>query len=86
MAARSKRPSRDTTSDATASGLDAERMSGTRLRASQRRDELLEEMLVLRRSGKIREARGVEKRAAQVEQLLGALETEVKLPNRRNLG
>jgi hypothetical protein len=58
----------------------------TRLRASQHRDGLLEEALGLRRAGKIREARSVEKRAAQVEQLVGALEAEDRplSPDRRD--
>ena len=47
------------------------------LRAAQHRDELLEEAKELQAAGRIREARAVEKRAAQVEQLVGALETEV---------
>jgi hypothetical protein len=49
-------------------------------RASEHRDGLLEEALELRRAGRIREARSVEKRAAQVEQLVGALEAEVRPP------
>jgi hypothetical protein len=53
----------------------------THFRASQHRDELLEEALELRRAGRIREARSVEKRAAQVEQLVGALEAEVRPPS-----
>ena len=52
----------------------------THFRASQHRDGLLEEALELRREGKIREARSVEKRAAQVEQLVGALEAEDRPP------
>jgi hypothetical protein len=51
-----------------------EEVSGTHYRASKRRDELVEEVQALRRAGKIREAKGVEGRAQQVEQLLGALE------------
>ena len=50
-------------------------------RASQHRDELLEEAHELRRAGRIREARSVEKRAAQVDQLVGALEAEVRPPS-----
>ena len=55
-------------------------------RASQHRDGLLEEALELRRAGRIREARSIEKRAAQVDQLVGALEAEVRppSPDRRN--
>ena len=53
----------------------------THFRASQHRDELLEEAHELRRAGRIREARSVEKRAAQVDQLVGALEAEVRPPS-----
>ena len=53
---------------------------GLQVRASQHRDELLEEARALRRDGKIREAKGVEKRAQQVEQLVGALEGEARPP------
>ena len=53
----------------------------TYFRASQHRDGLLEEALELRRAGRIREARSVEKRAAQVEQLVGALEAEDRPPS-----
>ena len=56
---------------------------GLQVRASQHRDELLEEARALRRDGKIREAKGVEKRAQQVEQLVGALEGEVRPSDRR---
>lgn len=40
------------------------------------REHLLEQARTLRAAGKIREARGVEKRAAQVDQLVGALEAD----------
>jgi hypothetical protein len=53
----------------------------THLRASQHRDGLLQEALELRRAGRIREARSIEKRAAQVDQLVGALEAEIKPPS-----
>lgn len=46
------------------------------VRASDVREHLLEEARDLRAAGKIREARGVEKRAAQVDQLVGALESD----------
>jgi hypothetical protein len=69
MAAKSK-PTRARTRD------DAPQQPDTHLRASQLREHLLEEARTLRAAGKIREARGVEKRAAQVDQLLGALEAE----------
>jgi len=55
------------------------------LRASQHREELLEEARALRRDGKIREAKGVEKRAQQVDQLVGALEGEARLPEARSV-
>ena len=45
-------------------------------RALQHRQDLLEEARSLRREGKIREAKGVESRAQQVDQLIGALEGE----------
>jgi hypothetical protein len=53
----------------------------TYLRASQHRDGLLAEALELRREGRIREARSIEKRAAQVEQLVGALEPDARPPS-----
>ena len=58
---------------------------GMQARASQRRTELLEEAQTLRRSGRIREAKGVEKRAGQVDQLLGALESDGRSLARREL-
>jgi hypothetical protein len=57
---------------------------GIQARASQHREELLEEARALRRDGKIREAKGVESRAQQVEQLVGALEGEVAQATRSN--
>jgi hypothetical protein len=81
MAARNKRPSRINTRDAESRTSDTDEISGTHLRASQHREELLEEARALRAAGRIREARGVEKRAEQVDQLLGALEADVKLPH-----
>jgi len=51
------------------------------LRASDVREHLLEEARTLRAAGKIREARGVEKRAAQVDQLVGALEADYRSPD-----
>ena len=45
-------------------------------RALQHREDLLEEARSLRREGKIREAKAVESRAQQVDQLIGALEGE----------
>lgn len=69
MAAKSKRASVDTTAA-------AEESSSMYLRASRHREDLMEEARALRRAGKIRAAKGVESRAQQVEQLLGALEGE----------
>jgi hypothetical protein len=60
---------------------DASQQSGTLVRASDVRQHLLEEARTLRSAGKIREARGVEKRAAQVDQLVGALEAEYRSPD-----
>jgi hypothetical protein len=54
-------------------------------RASQHREELLKEAGGLRREGKIREAKGVEKRAQQVDQLVGALEGEVQSSEARSV-
>jgi hypothetical protein len=71
MAARSKRPTR-----VTADGLNQYDAFATHRRASQHREELLQEAVTLRRAGKIGEAKGVEKRAQQVEQLVGAFEAD----------
>lgn len=57
-------------------GARASADTGMFLRASRYREELAEEARTLRRSGKIRAAKGVESRVQQVEQLLGALEGE----------
>jgi hypothetical protein len=73
MAAKNKRSSLPRTP---ASG--AHDSVGLHMRAAQHRDDLLEEAKELQAAGKIREARAVERRAAQVEQLVGALETEVR--------
>jgi hypothetical protein len=62
-----------------------QRLPDMHLRASQHREELLEEARSLRRDGKIREAKGVEKRAQQVDQLVGALEGEVRSPDVRSV-
>ena len=45
-------------------------------RALHHREDLLDEARSLRREGKIGEAKGVESRAQQVDQLIGALEGE----------
>jgi hypothetical protein len=63
----------------------SKRLPDMHLRASQHREELLEEARGLRRDGKIREAKGVEKRAQQVDQLVGALEGEVRAPESRSV-
>jgi len=47
-------------------------------RASHHRDELVEEARSLMAAGRVREARAVEGRAGQVNQLLGAIETELQ--------
>lgn len=69
MAAKNK-PARTSDRD------DAPQQSDMLVRASDVREHLLEEAKALRSAGKIREARGVEKRAAQVDQLVGALEAD----------
>ena len=73
MAAKSK-PTRPRDRD------DVPQQSGILVRASDVREHLLEEARTLRAEGKIREARGVEKRAAQVDQLVGALEADYRSP------
>jgi hypothetical protein len=77
MAAKSK-PPRDRTLD------DASQQPGILLRASDVREHLLEEARSLRTAGKIREARGIEKRAAQVDQLVGALEADYPSSEKRH--
>ena len=84
MAANSKRTSRAPSGDVSALGTGANDASGTYLRASRYREELLEEARSLRRAGKIRAAKGVEGRVQHVEQLLGALDGEN--PNRPPAG
>lgn len=75
MAAKSK-PPRATVHD------DVPRQSDMLVRASDVREHLLEEARALRAAGKIREARGIEKRAAQVDQLVGALEADNHSPDK----
>jgi len=53
------------------------RVKATHDRASQHREELLQESRSLLASGKVREARAVERRANQVDQLVGALESDL---------
>jgi hypothetical protein len=74
MTAKTRRTSRAGTGDATGPGAQALQPLDMRFRASKRHEELIEEVQALRRAGKIRESKGVEGRAQQVEQLLGALE------------
>jgi hypothetical protein len=69
MAAKSK-PTRARTGDGASQHPDM------LVRASDVREHLLEEARALRAAGKIRDARVVEKRAAQVDQLMGALEAD----------
>jgi hypothetical protein len=76
MAAKNKRPS--WTAGRGPPGSDVADEFGTHLRASRHRDDLLEEARSLQASGKIRAARAVERRAQQVEQLMGALESEYR--------
>jgi len=71
MAARSKR-TRST-------GPVAHDSLGLHARASQHREDLLDEARELRTAGRIREARALESRAGQVDQLVGALATETGL-------
>lgn len=53
------------------------RVKKTHERASQHREELLQESRSLMASGKVREARATEARANQVDQLVGALESDL---------
>jgi hypothetical protein len=82
MTAKTKRTSRAGSSDATEADADAREQFDIRFRASKRHEELMEEVRALRRAGKIRESKGVEGRAHQVEQLLGALEGAVRPSSR----
>jgi hypothetical protein len=82
MAAKNKPASRSRASDATAGITAAGANPATYLRALQHRDELLQEARTLLAAGRVREARAVEKRAAQIWQLLGALESDA-LPGSR---
>jgi len=76
MAAKSKRRFNATSGDVATPDTDSREESDTYLRALRCREELMEEARTLRRAGKIRAARGIEGRAQQVEQLLGALDGE----------
>jgi hypothetical protein len=64
---------------------DASQQSDMLVRASDVREHLLEEARALRAAGKVREARGVEKRAAQVDQLVGALEADHHNPDKSHI-
>ncbi len=75
MAAKNKPTGRVRSADSAARDV-----TGLHLRASQHRDDLIEEARSLMSAGRVREARAVEKRAAQVEQLLGAIECEARPP------
>ena len=67
------------------------RVKGTHQRASQHREELLQEARSLLAAGRVRAARAVEARANQVDKLVGALESdllaesqlEIRTPQRR---
>ncbi len=54
------------------------RVQRTHARAAQHREDLLEEARSLQAAGRVREARAVENRAGQVEQLVGALESDIR--------
>ena len=54
------------------------RIHKTHSRASQHRGDLLEEARSLLTAGKVGEARAVERRANQVDQLVGALESDIR--------
>ena len=54
------------------------RVHSTHSRASQHRTDLLEEARSLMAAGRVREARAVESRAGQVDQLVGALESDIR--------
>lgn len=53
------------------------RVKVTHERTSKHRDELLQEARSLLAAGRVREARAVEGRASQVDQLAGALESDL---------
>jgi hypothetical protein len=53
------------------------RVKRTHERASRHRDELLQEARSLMADGRVREARAVEARANQVDQLVGALGSDL---------
>ncbi len=53
------------------------RAKATHDRAAHHREELLQEARALMADGKVREARAVEGRANQVDQLVGALDSDL---------
>lgn len=53
------------------------RVKRTHERASHHREELLEEARSLMADGKVSEARALERRANQVDQLVGALDSDL---------
>jgi hypothetical protein len=77
MAAKNKRANRPATSEAGRTP-GTHKTADLHFRASHHREELLEEARALLAAGKVREARAVEKRAGQVEQLVGALEADIR--------
>jgi hypothetical protein len=77
MAAKNKRANRAATSEAGRSP-GTHKTADLHLRAAHHREELLEEARALLAAGRVREARAVEKRAGQVEQLVGALEADIR--------
>ena len=62
-------------------GAIARSSSGLLFRATQHRDDLLDEVRTLQAAGRVRQARALQKRAEQIGQLVGALETEVGSPD-----
>jgi hypothetical protein len=54
------------------------RVHTTHSRASQHREELLDEARSLMAGGRVREARAIESRAGQVRQLVNALESDLR--------
>jgi hypothetical protein len=77
MAAKNKRTNRAASSEA-ARTAGEHKTADLHFRAAHHREELLEEARALMAAGKVREARAVEKRAGQVEQLVGALEADIR--------
>jgi len=80
MAAKNKRAKRVDPGDAAAADWGAHGGANTLLRASRHRQDLLDEARALLAEGRVREARAVEKRASQVEQLVSALESDTRPP------